>query len=57
MLVALETFTRCFMHAIRCDEAPPPTPGGGGGEQAIADSQNRLGAKWGQVEVTYCRLG
>ncbi len=32
---------------------PPPKMGGG----AIADSQYRLGTKWGQVEVTYCRLG
>jgi hypothetical protein len=45
------------MHAVHCDEAPPPPPRVGGGEQAIADSQNRLGADWGQVEVTYCRLG
>jgi hypothetical protein len=37
---------------------PPPTKGGGGGrERAIADSQNRLGAEWGQVKVTYCRRG
>jgi hypothetical protein len=56
ILLALGTFTRCFMLAVRCDEAPPP-PQLGGGERASADSQNRLGAKWGQVEVTYCRLG
>jgi hypothetical protein len=45
---------RCFMHAVCYGEAPPPPRVGGG---AIADSQNRLGTKWGQAEVTYCRLG
>jgi hypothetical protein len=35
MLVALGIFTRCFMHAVCCDEAPPPTPGGGGGNELL----------------------
>jgi hypothetical protein len=56
ILVSSRTFACCFMNAVHFVEAPPSHPSGGGG-QAIADSQNRLGAYWGQVEVTYCRLG